>query len=83
MFCNNKQQTTNNKQQMKLPYLNIVYFLYYQKMTFLYNDFNSNKPKKLTLLSHLPYNLQPNVYNWKLPVYNNYSHVNKYIKNKL
>ena len=72
---------------MKLPYLNIVYFLYYQKMTFLYNDFNSNKPKKLTLLSHLPYNLQPNlqpnVYNWKLPVYNNYSHVNKYIKNKL
>jgi hypothetical protein len=71
MFCNTKHQT-----KMKLPYLNIVYFLYYQKMTFLYNDFNSKKPKKLTLLSHSPYNLQPNVYN-------NYSHVNKYIKNKL
>jgi hypothetical protein len=68
---------------MKLSYLNIVYFLYYQKMTFLYNDFKSKKPKKLALLSHSPYNLQPNVYKWKLPVYNNYSHVNKYIKNKL
>jgi len=77
---------------MKLSYLNIFYFFYYQKMTFLYNDVTAKKPKKLVLLSQLPYNnLQPNkysyiessVYNRKLPVYNNYSHVNKYIKNKL
>lgn len=52
-------------------------------MTFLYNDINSKKPKKLTLLSHSPYNLPHNFYKWKVPVYNNYSHVNKYIKNKL
>ena len=57
-------------------------------MVFLYNDVEYKKPKKLVLLSHLPYNnvqpiVQSTVYNWKLPVYNNYSHVNKYIKNKL
>jgi hypothetical protein len=69
---------------MKLPYLNIAYFLYYQKMTFLYNDFNSKKPKKLTLLCYSPYNLQHNKYSHiHSNVYNNYSHVNKYIKNKL
>jgi hypothetical protein len=68
---------------MKLPYLNIAYFLYYQKMTFLYNDINPKKTKKLTLLSHIPYNLQPNLYKWNLAIYNNKTYVNKYIKNKL
>jgi len=68
---------------MKLPYLNIVYFLYYQKMTFLYKDINAKKPKKLTLLSHVPYNPEHNLYKWNVPVYNNNTLVNKYIKNKL
>jgi len=81
MFC-------NNKEQMNAQYLNIFCFLYYQKMVFLYNDINAKKPKKLTLLSQIPYNnvkpnLSSNIYKWQFPVYNNYSHVNKYIKNKL
>ena len=52
-------------------------------MTFLYNDINPKKTKKLTLLSHIPYNLQPNLYKWNLAIYNNKTYVNKYIKNKL
>lgn len=57
-------------------------------MVCLYNDFNTKKPKKLPLLSHSPYNLQPNLSHNKYSylqsnVYNNYSNVNKYIKNKL
>jgi hypothetical protein len=78
---------------MKLPYLNIIYFLYYQKFSVLYNDLQIKKPKKLPVLSYL----HPDMYNkWKVPVnvYNNiivntHSHtrinteINKYITNKL
>lgn len=52
-------------------------------MTFLYKDINAKKPKKLTLLSHVPYNPEHNLYKWNVPVYNNNTLVNKYIKNKL
>lgn len=52
-------------------------------MTFLYKDINATKPKKLTLLSHVPYNLQPNIYKRNVAIYNNNTQVNKYIKNKL
>ena len=57
---------------MKLPYLNIIYFLYYQKFSVLYNDLQIKKPKKLPVLSYL----HPDMYmynKWKVPVnvYNN------------
>lgn len=82
---------------MKLTYLNIMYFIYYQKIKYLYNDSQLKKSKKLPVLSYLQHHL----YKLKLPtpVYNNNiivnihaktyattnvnTYVNKYIKNKL
>jgi hypothetical protein len=79
--------------KMKLSYINITYFLYYQKITFLYSDLQCKKPNKLPVLSYL----QPNLYKWKAPVvvYNKNiiapihvntninTYINKYITNKL
>jgi len=81
---------------MNQTYLNILYFLYYQKTFFLFNDLYSKKPKTSPILSYLQYN----AYKWKAPVYaplynqvhvttplhantpiDNY--INKYLKNKL
>ena len=76
---------------MNQSHLNILYFLYYQKTKFLYNDLYYKKPNKLPVLSYL----QHNAYKWKVPVpvYTNNiiansnihvnTYVNKYIKNKL
>jgi len=54
---------------MKLTYLNIMYFLYYKKIHFLYNDVQINKQKKSAFVSHL---LNPCMYKLKIPstVYN-------------
>jgi len=81
---------------MNLTYLNLMYFLYYQKFRFLYNDVQSKKPIQSPVLS-----LYPHLYNLKLltPYYSDNiimktqvntnvnthvnTYVNKYIKNKL
>jgi len=74
---------------MNLTYLNIMYFLWCQKIKYLYNDSQLKKQKKSQGLSYL----QPHLYKLKLPtpVYNNNiivntyanTYANKYIKNKL
>jgi hypothetical protein len=54
---------------MNLTYLNIVYFLWYQKIRFLYNDVQLKNPKKSQGLSYL----YPHLYklNVLTPSYNN------------
>jgi hypothetical protein len=50
-------------------------------MTFLYNDLQIKKPKKLPVLSYL----YPDVYKWKAPValYNNNTHINTHVNTKI
>ena len=63
---------------MNLTYLNIMYYLYYQKIKYLYNDLQLKKSKKLPVL---PY-LQHHLYKLKVPtpVYNNNIIVNIHAK---